>query len=175
MGDERPMTLTEMDAIIEGKLLVFPEPDRGKEDDPMTDHERGCEGRSYTCTCGYDAERDAALTALREECERLKREVDIWRAKSGGIAVQPVLDSLANAEARATAAETEAATLRAALASARNEALEEVARYHDDAVMQIRHDPGSYKDGRMRPSAKRASNIHEASAAAIRKLKEKAE
>lgn len=38
----------------------------------MTDHARGCEGRSYTCTCGYDAERDAAIAALKGEIERLR-------------------------------------------------------------------------------------------------------
>lgn len=26
----------------------------------MNDHERGCQGREYTCTCGYDAERETA-------------------------------------------------------------------------------------------------------------------
>lgn len=54
---------------------------------------------------------------------------------------------------------------QAALASARNDALEEVARYHDDAVTRIRNNQANYKNGRMLPTAKRASNIHEASAA----------
>ena len=31
----------------------------------MTDHERGCQGREYTCTCGYDAERDALIETLK--------------------------------------------------------------------------------------------------------------
>ena len=32
----------------------------------MSDHARGCEGRNYTCTCGYDAAKDAELAKLRE-------------------------------------------------------------------------------------------------------------
>jgi DNA repair exonuclease SbcCD ATPase subunit len=38
---------------------------------PTPDHARGCEGRIYTCACGYDAQRDEALQALEEENERL--------------------------------------------------------------------------------------------------------
>lgn len=33
---------------------------------PMSDHARGCEGRNYTCTCGYDAASTALVEALRE-------------------------------------------------------------------------------------------------------------
>ena len=40
----------------------------------MSDHERGCQGREYTCTCGYDAERDALIktlvAALEESAQR---------------------------------------------------------------------------------------------------------
>jgi hypothetical protein len=32
------------------------------------DHDRGCQGRTYTCTCGYDEQRDA-------EIERLERDL----------------------------------------------------------------------------------------------------
>jgi hypothetical protein len=32
----------------------------------MNDHARGCEGREYTCTCGYDAAKDAEIERLRE-------------------------------------------------------------------------------------------------------------
>jgi len=31
----------------------------------MEDHARNCEGRNYTCTCGYDAAKDAELQRLR--------------------------------------------------------------------------------------------------------------
>ncbi len=31
--------------------------------DQRNDHDRLCQGREYTCTCGYDAERDATLAA----------------------------------------------------------------------------------------------------------------
>lgn len=42
------------------------------------DHARGCEGRCYTCTCGYDDRAAAALRerdALAAEVERLKQRV----------------------------------------------------------------------------------------------------
>jgi hypothetical protein len=30
----------------------------------MSDHERGCPGREYTCTCGYDDAQTDRITAL---------------------------------------------------------------------------------------------------------------
>lgn len=43
------------------------------------DHERGCQGREYTCACGYDDKRDPLLaeaadtiTALRADNARLR-------------------------------------------------------------------------------------------------------
>lgn len=30
----------------------------------MTDHERGCQGREYTCTCGYDDKQRALIETL---------------------------------------------------------------------------------------------------------------
>lgn len=30
----------------------------------MSDHERGCQGREYTCTCGHDKETDALIKQL---------------------------------------------------------------------------------------------------------------
>lgn len=40
------------------------------------DHKRGCQGREYTCTCGYDAKEQASadrlfalLTEARDEIE----------------------------------------------------------------------------------------------------------
>ena len=37
----------------------------------MDDHKHHCAGRDYTCTCGYDAERDA-------EIERLRIKADLY-------------------------------------------------------------------------------------------------
>lgn len=37
----------------------------------MSDQERLCQGREYTCSCGYDKERDdlqAELLAILKEC-----------------------------------------------------------------------------------------------------------
>lgn len=45
------------------------------------DHERGCQGREYDCSCGYDGKRDplleeaaAEIERLRAKCERLVAE-----------------------------------------------------------------------------------------------------
>jgi hypothetical protein len=40
-----------------------------------TDHKRGCEGRCYSCTCGYDDERDHLLVETADEIERLEAEL----------------------------------------------------------------------------------------------------
>lgn len=42
--------------------------------DTGEDHARGCEGRSYTCTCGYDDARDAEIDRLRRELEEARRK-----------------------------------------------------------------------------------------------------
>lgn len=33
----------------------------------VTDHKRGCQGREYTCTCGYDDQQEAEIQRLRSE------------------------------------------------------------------------------------------------------------
>lgn len=54
----------------------------------MTDHERGCQGREYTCTCGYDADRDALIKKLVKALERIasvcsdRSEKTGWRIDS---------------------------------------------------------------------------------------------
>ena len=35
------------------------------------DHERGCQGRCYDCSCGYDEKRDPLLKEAADEIERL--------------------------------------------------------------------------------------------------------
>jgi hypothetical protein len=37
--------------------------------DYMNDHARGCQGRGYICTCGYDDERDRRIEALETEAQ----------------------------------------------------------------------------------------------------------
>ncbi len=32
----------------------------------MSDHKKGCEGRTYTCTCGYDDALETEIARLRE-------------------------------------------------------------------------------------------------------------
>lgn len=44
------------------------------------DHERGCQGRYYDCSCGYDDKRDPLLTQAADEIERLRAKVDDWQA-----------------------------------------------------------------------------------------------
>lgn len=36
------------------------------------DHERGCQGRYYDCSCGYDDKRDPLLTQAADEIEKLR-------------------------------------------------------------------------------------------------------
>lgn len=36
------------------------------------DHGRGCQGREYSCTCGYDDRVDAVAAAAADEIERLR-------------------------------------------------------------------------------------------------------
>jgi hypothetical protein len=38
----------------------------------MTDHARGCQGREYTCTCGYDEQRDFLIEALVKALEEIR-------------------------------------------------------------------------------------------------------
>lgn len=47
--------------------------------DTGEDHARGCEGRSYTCTCGYDDARDAEIDRLRRELE--EHQAAKWKEK----------------------------------------------------------------------------------------------
>lgn len=43
----------------------------------MTDgHARGCAGRKYTCTCGYDDRRDVLVERLKAELARISQERD---------------------------------------------------------------------------------------------------
>jgi uncharacterized small protein (DUF1192 family) len=41
-------------------------------DEELKDHQRGCAGRDYTCTCGYDDTREHRIEALTAEIERLR-------------------------------------------------------------------------------------------------------
>lgn len=40
------------------------------------DHERGCQGREYTCSCGYDDKRDPLLTEAADTITVLRAEVE---------------------------------------------------------------------------------------------------
>ncbi len=39
-----------------------------------TDHERGCQGRCYSCECGYDDKRDPLLIEAADEIVRLRKQ-----------------------------------------------------------------------------------------------------
>lgn len=50
----------------------MPDPKATAHDDVLArDHERGCQGREYACTCGYDAAKDAEIEHLRALVTRL--------------------------------------------------------------------------------------------------------
>jgi hypothetical protein len=40
------------------------------------DHERGCQGRCYDCSCGYDDKRDPLLKESAAEIERLRAALE---------------------------------------------------------------------------------------------------
>lgn len=40
------------------------------------DHARGCQGREYTCTCGYDERIATALSDQKAEIERLTKALE---------------------------------------------------------------------------------------------------
>jgi hypothetical protein len=45
-------------------------------------HKRGCEGRNYACTCGYDDRVEAEFSRLRSSNEALERErAEEWRRR----------------------------------------------------------------------------------------------
>lgn len=43
------------------------------------DHERGCAGRCYDCSCGYDAKRDPLMDEAADEITRLRAALDAIR------------------------------------------------------------------------------------------------
>ena len=45
------------------------------------DHERGCQGRCYDCSCGYDAKRDPLLKEAADEIERLRAVLEQVHAR----------------------------------------------------------------------------------------------
>lgn len=47
----------------------------------QTDHQRGCQGRCYTCTCGWDDERDELIKESAVEIDRL--ELKLAEANAG--------------------------------------------------------------------------------------------
>ena len=44
------------------------------------DHKRGCDGRSYSCTCGHDEALDDSLRALADRCESLQEQLRVSQA-----------------------------------------------------------------------------------------------
>jgi len=40
------------------------------------DHERGCQGRCYDCSCGYDAKRDPLLNEAANTIEQLRAALE---------------------------------------------------------------------------------------------------
>lgn len=45
----------------------------------MMDHARGCEGRNYSCTCGYDDATADHIEALEGKVERLREVLSRWQ------------------------------------------------------------------------------------------------
>jgi hypothetical protein len=103
----------------------------------LDDHARGCEGRQYTCTCGFDdrlyailEEAAAALTTAQAEAEALKQRIaelervvaqaSVWfeeYAEQHAAKAKQAVDSYEQASRRQKAARNaeRAAVVRAAL------------------------------------------------------------
>lgn len=43
----------------------------------LVDHTRGCEGRTYSCTCGYDDARDDLIETQAREIKQLKEAIKL--------------------------------------------------------------------------------------------------
>lgn len=57
------------------------------------DHERGCQGRYYDCSCGYDGKRDPLLEAAAARIEKLEAEGD--KARARGDTLRMALEDIA--------------------------------------------------------------------------------
>ena len=65
------------------------------------DHDRGCHGREYSCSCGYDDQRDALLVEAADTIDRLRAALkEINRMANSLSGPDLVLNSIAR-EARA--------------------------------------------------------------------------
>lgn len=52
------------------------------------DHERGCQGRNYDCTCGYDDKRDPLLEEAAARIEQLEKALrEILKMEVYGFAI----------------------------------------------------------------------------------------
>jgi hypothetical protein len=79
-----------------------------------TDHARGCQGRQYTCDCGYDLKTEGLLELAANEIERLQAE---WTISAGTIRyLRAEIERLQTANEYAFAPTGELAKLRAASA-----------------------------------------------------------
>ena len=47
----------------------------------VTDHERGCQGREYTCTCGWDERVWKTSVEAADEIEKLRAALEATKAK----------------------------------------------------------------------------------------------
>ena len=82
------------------------------------DHARGCEGRHYTCSCGFDSETDALVTKAADAIAQLRAERDEARqsAKVRLHSIQTHADKHSEACAALTAAESELTKAKAEMA-----------------------------------------------------------
>lgn len=116
----------------------------------------------------FFAQKEEALDAARRNCEAsiMLRRMEISdqhkRMAKSTARLEELLD---NAKTLGLSVPVDAA-----YGDPRRTALEEAAGTHDARVIELRNDPTSYKNGKITRSAKRASDFHERSAAAIRLL-----
>lgn len=55
-----------------------------KAEEELRDHARGCQGREYVCTCGYDAQRDWNFDMSKAPRDRIVNVVGRYRDATSG-------------------------------------------------------------------------------------------
>ena len=95
------------------------------------DHDRGCQGREYSCTCGFDEDVWKTAKEAADEIDQLTRELAEAERKLG-----EEITKAMHAEARATLRER-------SYQYARNDALEEAAKVADEEAGTLFYDAGA--------------------------------
>ena len=96
------------------------------------DHERGCTGREYVCSCGYDNDIEAAIKKAAAEIDRLRKENEELKAA--------LREDAERMKADQNAIDSLRLSLSEARATGRREGMEEAARIVDGEITRATFD-----------------------------------